>query len=91
MVVPCFLFLPPNLTTAGAGGSDSVALAGGGVADARAGGGGDGNGPIVGRSDDWPLAWPGDTRPYVDYLLVVFSGDDLDALDKRDNMREVIM
>ncbi|CAB1098849.1 GT31 [Ectocarpus sp. CCAP 1310/34] len=47
------------------------------------------NGPILGRSDDWPVAWPGDTRPYFDYLLVVFSGDDTDALAKRDYMREM--
>lgn len=63
--------------------SDSVALAGGVV------GGGESNSPILGRSDDWPLAWPGDARPYFDYLLVVFSGDDIEAMDKRDNMREV--
>lgn len=46
-------------------------------------------GPIVSRSDDWPLATPGDKRPYFDYLLIVFSGDDQDALAKRENMREV--
>lgn len=73
----------------GAGSSDSVGLAGVVVGDARVGGAGSGNGPILGRSDDWPLAWPGDARPYFDYLLVVFSGDDREALEKRDNMREV--
>lgn len=95
LVVPCFvLFCVPDdtlcNTLAGAGSSESVALAGGVVVDARGVGGGDnGNGPILGRSDDWPRAWPGDTRPYFDYLLVVFSGDDREAMDKRDNMREV--
>lgn len=72
-----------------------MALAEGVVVDARVGGGenadGSGKGPILGRSDDWPRAWPGDTRPYFDYLLVVFSGDDREAMDKRDNMREVNM
>lgn len=47
------------------------------------------NNLIVGRSDDWPLLRQGETRPYFDYLLVVFSGDDRDALAKRENMREV--
>eukprot|EP00903_Cladosiphon_okamuranus_P008892 g8512.t1 len=79
-------------TVGGAGSSDSAVLAGV-VVDASVGGGGTGNGngndPILGRSDDWPLAWPGDTRPYFDYLLVVFSGDDRVAMDKRDNMREI--
>lgn len=45
--------------------------------------------PILSRDDDWPSTWPGDNRPYLDYLLVVFSGDDLDALAKRENMREM--
>lgn len=88
-----FCFAPDDTlcnTLAGAGSSESVALAGGVAIDARGVGGGDnGNGPILGRSDDWPRAWPGDTRPYFDYLLVVFSGDDREAMDKRDNMREV--
>lgn len=66
-----------------------MALARGVVVDARVGGGDSGKAPILGRSDDWPLAWPGDARPYFDYLLVVFSGDDREAMDKRDNMREV--
>lgn len=47
-------------------------------------------GPIMGRSDDWPVAWPGDKRPYFDFLLVIFSGDDTNALEKRENMRQVI-
>ena len=69
---------------AGGAGSDSVALAVGGVGDNN-----NNNGPILGRSDDWPVAWPGDSRPYFDYLLVVFSGDNQDARKKRDYMREV--
>lgn len=47
------------------------------------------NEPIYGRFDDWPLSRPGDTRPYFDYLLVVFSGDDTYAMEKRDDMRKV--
>lgn len=47
------------------------------------------DGPILSRDDDWPLTWQGDRRPYYDYLLIVFSGDDLVALAKRENMREV--
>eukprot|EP00904_Undaria_pinnatifida_P001183 jgi/Undpi1/11065/HiC_scaffold_30.g13363.m1 len=52
--------------------------------------GGRGDRVIVGSSDDWPVAGLGDSRPYYDYLLVVFSGDDRDALAKRENMREVL-
>lgn len=46
--------------------------------------------PILGRKDDWPLTWAGDRRPYYDYLLIVFSGDDVNALTKRENMRKVV-
>lgn len=68
-------------------GSDSVALAAGVDTGNN---NNNNNGPILGRSDDWPPAWPEDSRPYFDYLLVVFSGDDQDARKKRDYMREVI-
>ncbi|CAM9754890.1 unnamed protein product, partial [Hapterophycus canaliculatus] len=75
---------------AGGGGAESAALVGGATDTGGAAVEGDSkSGPILGRSDDWPLARPGDTRPYVDYLLVVFSGDDTDALAKRENMREM--
>lgn len=70
---------------AGVAGSEGVALAEG----VDTGNNNNNNGAILGRSDDWPPAWPGDSRPYFDYLLVVFSGDDQDARKKRDYMREV--
>lgn len=74
----------------GAGGEiEGPALVGGLGGTVGEGEGEGASGPILGRSDDWPLARPGDARPYVDFLLVVFSGDDTDALAKRQNMRDV--
>ena len=49
------------------------------------------NMPIMSRSDDWPQPRRGDTRPYFDFVMVVFSGDDKEGLAKRDSMRSVRM